>query len=182
VVRIKVWESPVRLWSEAVLRSPGMWEPHYALGDALREDGRCDDAVAAYREVVRLAPGHRDAHTNLGICLAQVGEYKQAHTSFQTALSIDPAFPRGYTNLAALAVTVGDYDEARRMYLETLRVDPRNVFARMQVARLYEEIFKDYHAAAQMCGEARAIQPFTPGVVECVERNQRLAAAKDGGR
>jgi hypothetical protein len=52
----------------------------------------------------------------------------------------------------------------------------------MQLARLYEEVFHDYHAAARMCGEARALQPFTSGVVECMERNQRLAAEKDGGR
>ena len=182
VARVRVWESPLALWTEAVTRAPGMWEPHYALGDALRDAGRCGDAVTAYREVVRLRPAHRDGHTNLGICLAQTGKYAEAETAFRTALEIDPAYPRGFTNLAALAVTVGDYDQARQMYLETLRVDPRNVFARMQLARLYEEVFKDYHSAARMCGEARALQPFTPGVVECVDRNQRLAIEKDGGR
>jgi hypothetical protein len=30
-----------------------------------------------------------------------------------------------------------------------------------------------------MCGEARALAPATPGVAECMERNQRLAAGKD---
>jgi protein O-mannosyl-transferase len=182
VARVRVWESPVRLWTEAVRRAPGMWEPHYALGDALRNEGRCADAVTAYREVVRLRPEHRNGHTNLGICLAQTGRHAEAESAFRTALTIDPAYPRGYTNLAALAVTVGDYEKARQMYLETLRLDPRNVFARMQLARLYEEVFKDHHAAARLCGEARAIQPFTPGVVECVERNQRLAIEKDNGR
>jgi protein O-mannosyl-transferase len=182
VARDRVWESPILLWTEAVSRAPGMWEPHYALGDALRDAGRCGDAVTAYQEVVRRRPGHRDAQTNLGICLAQTGRYAEAEAAFRTALEIDPAYPRGYTNLAALAVTVGDYDKARQMYLETLRVDPRNVFARMQLARLYQEVFKDYHSAARMCGEARALQPFTPGVVECVDRNQRLAIEKDGGR
>jgi hypothetical protein len=48
----------------------------------------------------------------------------------------------------------------------------------MQLAALYERTFHDYHAAAQMCGEARLIAPATPNVVECVERNQRLAAGR----
>ena len=56
------------------------------------------------------------------------------------------------------------------------------MLARMQLASLYEHTFHDYHAAARMCGEARLIAPSTPGVVECVERNQQLAAAKDQGR
>jgi hypothetical protein len=33
-----------------------------------------------------------------------------------------------------------------------------------------------------MCGEARAIAPSTPGVAECVERNEALAAAEEQGR
>jgi hypothetical protein len=52
----------------------------------------------------------------------------------------------------------------------------------MQLASLFEHTFADHHAAARMCGEARRIAPATPGVVECVERNQRLAAARDSGR
>ena len=52
----------------------------------------------------------------------------------------------------------------------------------MQLASLFEHTFGDHHAAARMCGEARRIAPATPGVVECVERNQRLAAGRDSGR
>jgi tetratricopeptide (TPR) repeat protein len=178
LARHQMWEHPVRLWSEAARRAPDMWEPHYALADALRDSGQCAAAVSEYEAVIRMRPAHRDANTNLGICLAQTGRLAEADTAFRRALEIDPGFVRGLTNLGALAITAGDFDRAREMYLEALEIDRQNVFARMQLARLYEEVFRDYHAAARMCGEARAIQPFTPGVVECVERNQKLAAAK----
>ena len=182
IARNAVWSDPVRLWRQAVERAPGMWEPYYALGDSLRTAGDCAAAVPQYQTVVRLRPGHRDAHTNLGICLAQTGRFAEAEAAFHRAIEIDPRFARSYTNLAALAITTGDYDRARVMYLAAIEVDTRNVFARMQLARLYEDVFEDYHEAAGMCGEARAIQPFTTGVVECVERNRRLAAARDEGR
>jgi hypothetical protein len=52
----------------------------------------------------------------------------------------------------------------------------------MQLASLYEHTFGDYHGAARMCGEARAIAPSTPGVVECVERNEQLARQKERTR
>src|SRR5690606_14636577 len=100
----------------------------------------------------------------------------------RTVLVLDPGYVRGYTNLGALAITRGEYELARDMYHRAIGVDDKNVLARLQLARLYEEVFEDYHAAARMCGEARAIQPFTPGVKECVERNQRQAAARDGGQ
>jgi cytochrome c-type biogenesis protein CcmH/NrfG len=182
VIRNQVWSSPVSLWAEATVRAEGMWEPHYALADSLREKGDCSAALPEYRAVVALRPNHRDAFTNLGICLAQTGQLEEAERAFRRVLDIDPAFARGYTNLGALALVAGDTTRARDYYREAIAQDPANVLARMQLASIYEKTFQDYHAAARMCGEARLLAPSTPGVVECVERNQRLAAEKDAGR
>ena len=182
VVRNQVWSDPVALWTEATVHAAGMWEPHYALADTLREKGDCTSALPEYRAVVALRPDHRDAFTNLGICLAQTGQLEDAERAFRRVLEIDPSFPRGYTNLGALALVAGDTARARDYYREAIAQDPENVLARMQLASLYEKTFHDYHAAARMCGEARLLAPATPGVVECMERNQRLAADKDAGR
>lgn len=178
VRRNQVWSSPIMLWAEATVRAEEMWEPHYALADSLREGGRCDAAISEYQKVVALRPAHRDAQTNLGICLAQTGQLEAAERAFRAALTIDPAFARGYTNLGALALLAGDTAQARDFYLQALRLDQQNVLARLQLASLYEHTFHDYHAAARMCGEARLLAPATPGVVECVERNQHLAAGQ----
>lgn len=182
VMRNQVWASPVTLWTEATRHGPGLWEPHYALADALREVGQCGPAVPEYEQVVAMRPSHRDAYTNLGICLAQTGRLEEAETAFRRALQIDPAFARGYTNLGALALVAGDAERARGYYREAIAQDPGNVLARLQLAKLYEQTFTEYRAAARMCGEARALAPATPGLAECVERNERLAAAKDRGR
>jgi protein O-mannosyl-transferase len=179
VWRNQVWADPVALWREATVHAAGMWEPHYALADSLREQRDCVGALPEYRAVVALRPDHRDAHTNLGICLAQTGQLEDSERAFRRVLEIDPSFPRGYTNLGALALVAGDTTRARDYYREAIAQDPANVLARMQLASLYENTFHDYHAAARMCGEARLLAPATPGVVECMERNQRLAA---GGR
>jgi cytochrome c-type biogenesis protein CcmH/NrfG len=176
IVRNRVWADPVALWSEATLHAEGMWEPHYALADSLREKGQCAAAVSEYEKVIAARPEHRDAHTNLGICLAQTGRTEDAERAFRRALEIDPSFARGYTNLGALALLTGDTVRARDAYLQAIVKDPDNVLARLQLASLYEKTFHDYHSAARMCGEARLLAPSTPGVVECVERNQRLAA------
>lgn len=182
VARNEVWGDPARLWREAVVHAADMWEPHYALADVLRESGDCEGAVKEYQAVVRMRPHHRDAHTNLGICLARLNRLEEAERAFTAALEIDPSFPRGYTNLASLALVAGDPGRARELYEQAIEIDARNVLARMQLARIHETVFGDFHAAARMCGEARALAPFTPGVAECVDRNQRLARAKDEGK
>jgi protein O-mannosyl-transferase len=178
VMRNRVWSDPVVLWTEATVHAEGMWEPHYALADSLREAGDCPAALPEYQRVVALHPAHRDAFTNMGICLAQTGQLEDAERSFRRVLEIDPSFPRGYTNLGALALVAGDTTRARDYYREAIAQDPGNVLARMQLANLYEKTFHDYPAAARMCGEARLLAPSTPGVVECMERNQRLAAGR----
>ena len=176
VRRNAVWASPALLWREATVHAAGMWEPHYALADTLRESGDCASAVVEYARVVTMRPHHRDAHTNHGICLAGLGRLEEAEAAFRRALDIDPGFARGYTNLGALAIVAREPDRAREFYRRALEVDPRNVLARMQLARLYETVYRDFHAAVRMCGEARAIAPATPGVEQCMERNDRLAA------
>ncbi|HEX5480491.1 MAG TPA: tetratricopeptide repeat protein [Dehalococcoidia bacterium] len=182
VRRNVVWGSAVGLWAEAASHAPGMWEPHYALADALREAGACARAIPEYEIVLRLRPSHEAARLNEGICLAQTGRAAEAEAAFRRALALDPQAVRAYTNLGALAIVEGHPEQARDAYLQAVRVDPGNVLARMQLASLYEQVFHDYHAAARMCGEARAIAPFTPGVAECAERNRRLAAEHDAGR
>lgn len=181
VARNEVWSSPVRLWREATVSAAGMWEPRYALADVLREAKDYAGAVPEYEAVIRARPMDLNAHTNLGICLAEIGRFKEAEAAFRQTLAIEPKFARGYTNLGALALVRGDVATARDAYQEALKQDPRNVLARMQLARILETSFHDYHAAARMCGEARALAPSTPGVVECVERNRKLAASADAG-
>ena len=180
--RNEVWRSPAQLWQEATVHAAGMWEPRYALADTLREGGDCHAAIPEYEVVVRLRPEHRDAQTNLGICLAEVNRLYEAEGAFRRALEIDPQFVRGYTNLGALALLDGQPERARDFYERALEVDSRNILARMQLARIFETVFHDYHSAARMCGEARAIAPDTPDVADCVDRNQKLAAARDAGR
>jgi tetratricopeptide (TPR) repeat protein len=179
LARNHTWDSPVAIWRQAVTRAPGMWEPHYALGDALREAGDCAAAVPEYDAALRLYPTHRDARTNLGICLAQTGRLDEAEMAFRRALELDPAFARAHTNLGGLAQIRGEPEAARNHYLEAIRIDPTNVVARLQLAGLYENTFHDYGAALGMCREARALAPSAPRVAECVVRLEKLVA---GGR
>jgi tetratricopeptide (TPR) repeat protein len=170
-----VWNDATVLWAEAADRSPSMWEPHYAYGDALREAEQCEAAVTEYQIVLRFNPSHRDTLVNLGICYGKLGRYREAEASFKRLLAVDPGFVRAYTNLAALAVARHEYDDAREYYLEAIRNDPRNVLAHMQLAQLYENVYRDYRAAALACDDAVRTDPRTPGAIECSKRNWQRA-------
>lgn len=171
IERNRVWQSPVAVWREAIAATPGAWQPHYALGDVLREASQCAAAVPEYEAALVLDPDNRDALTNYGICLGQLNRLTEADAALRRALFVDPRYPRGYTNLAAVALLEGDVDRARDYYQRAIGVDPRTVHARMELARIYEERLQDYRRAAQLCAEARAIAPSTPGAADCIARN-----------
>ncbi len=180
VERNRVWSDPVRLWAEAAARAPAYWEAHYALGDALRDAGRCAEAVDAYRAVLALRPGHRDAWNNLGICLAESGNPAGARQAFERALAIDPGFARAETNLGNLALMERDPVRARAHFERALALDPRNITARRQLAALFETAFGDPAAAARLCREILALAPGTPGAADCVARNDARRSSPGG--
>jgi len=173
IERNRVWQSPVAVWREAIAATPGAWEPHYALADALRENGACAPALSEYETVLAMKPATREVLTNYGICLGQLERLPEAAAAFRQALVIDPQYARGYTNLAAVSLLEGHADQARDYYQRAISVDPKNVHARMQLARIYEERLQDYARAAQLCAEARAISPSTPGATDCIVRNEQ---------
>jgi Flp pilus assembly protein TadD len=175
VDRTRVWADPVRLWSEAAARAPRLWEPHYLLADALRERRRCRDAIPEYEAVLRIQPAHRDAYNNLGICLGELRHLDAAHEAFRRALEIDPGFARARVNLGMIAMLQGDDLEARRQFEQAAAEDPRNVLARLQLARLFETSFPDPVAAARLCREVQSLAPATPGIADCVRRNEERA-------
>jgi tetratricopeptide (TPR) repeat protein len=180
--RNAAWDTAVSVWSEARRVAPDLWQARYALGDALREAGDCQSARVEYEAVLLKEPRHREALTNLGICLGQVGRFAEAATAFRRAIAVDPSWARGYTNLAAIAMLEGDAEQARDYYQRAIAVDPNNVHARVQLARIYEEVLHDYDRAIRMCEEARAISPTTAGTDECIERNRQFARAAKGGQ
>ncbi len=180
VARTHVWASPVSLWADAARAAPGAWEPHYQLGDALRESGRCAEAIEQYRIVARLRPAHRDAYNNLGICLAETRQVGAAREAFGRALAIDPSFARAHNNLGGLALLEGDPAEARRQFEQALALDPANLVARRQLASLFETVFDEPGEAARLCREILALDPRAPGAADCVARNEAKARGHSG--
>ena len=48
-----------------------------SVGEALRAQGKHDEAIAEFRTAIRLQPDHAEAHCNLGISLQQQGAYAE---------------------------------------------------------------------------------------------------------
>ena len=64
-----------------------------ALGNALKDQGKLDEAVAEYREALRIDPSFALARYNLGEALRQQGDRAGAAREFRAFLRLAPTSP-----------------------------------------------------------------------------------------
>lgn len=84
---------------KATKLSPDDAEAHSNLGDALKNLGRLDDAVASCRRALEINPDLAEAHSNLGNALQDLGQFEDAVASYRRALEINPNFAKARSNL-----------------------------------------------------------------------------------
>src|SRR5690348_14518573 len=85
-------------WRRAIALHPNFAQAHMNLGNALREEGRIEEALPHLRQALYLQPSPF-GHNNLGLALAGRGD-PQAAANFRRAIEMNPAYPEPYLNLA----------------------------------------------------------------------------------
>ena len=90
--------------TEAVRLRPNFPPSHATLAGALREVGRLDDSIAAYRRALTFPENAAtaDVHNNYGIALALRGRTAEAAAAWREALRLDPNLADARTNLELL--------------------------------------------------------------------------------
>ena len=99
-------------------------EVRFLLGDALRDQGRLDEAEGTYRAVVLQSPTLADAWGALATTLLLQLRWDEAHRAASRAIREEPAHPEGCWVRAVLRERRGDHHGARRDYLRAALGDP----------------------------------------------------------
>lgn len=84
----------------------------YERADALRNEGRTDAAVAAFREVLSYYPDYHRAWEALGRLYLERGQFCSSRCAFDRALRHNPRWPRAYRGLAESHEKLGQTDSA----------------------------------------------------------------------
>jgi spermidine synthase len=102
---------------------------HNALGIALAEKGKIDEAVAEFSEALRLEPDSARTHWHLGAALASRGAREEAIAHLHQSVQLDPKNGEAQYDLARLLVDVGQPAAAVDHFRATLRLIPNSVEA-----------------------------------------------------
>lgn len=80
-------------------------KPDYAvaycnMGNALKEQGKLDKAIEAYRKALSLKPNFAEAYSDMGNALKDQGKLEEAIAAYEKALAIKPDYAEAYINLS----------------------------------------------------------------------------------
>jgi len=120
------------------------------LAEALRLQGKFDEAVAELREAIRIEPGSARAHSGLGLALRAQSRLPEAVAAYEEAIRLDPDLIDARNGLAVALANQGRLEEAVAQFREIIRVDPDSAIGYYNLAYALADLDRDVESAAAL--------------------------------
>jgi tetratricopeptide (TPR) repeat protein len=132
--------------------NPGLADVHFSLGNALRLQGRTDEAIHEYEKAARQDPSSEEALVNLGSCLLASGRAEEALERFQQALLLPPSTVLENLQAARALLVLGRPAEA------LARAERASALAQQQNPDVLETLAEACLAAGELERSAAALE------------------------
>ena len=137
-----VYENEIALFSHIIEGNPTAHSANYNLGIALMEQGRLQEAEAAYLVEVERTPEetkYLEAVRHLASVYFGDRDYEGARRLYQYSAEVDPTDADTHQNLGSALAQLGRYQEALLSFQRALELDPELEMARANM-RLAQEM------------------------------------------
>jgi superkiller protein 3 len=94
-------------------------------GKALYEQGRLDEAIAAYQKAVKINTKDALVYGSLGKALDERGKLEEAIAAYQKAIQLNPYFASIHNNLGNGLYNQGKLEEAIAAYQKAIQLNPQ---------------------------------------------------------
>ena len=134
---------------------PKDWRAAYGLGNVYSDQGRWDDAEAAYRNAIQWAPNEVDPYVAASVVLVQPGvgadnakRFADAEGFARRAVQIDPKLAVAWDRLGVALQARGIFNsETEHSYRRAIELDPNFAVAYAHLARTLNRLGKSSEAA-----------------------------------
>jgi tetratricopeptide (TPR) repeat protein len=125
LLRVEVWQTPFRLWQDALKKSPNTYRPHNNLGKAYYERKDPETAVQHFRKSIALEPLHPEPHYNLASVLLDFGRNGEAEKEYRAAIRSNPDYYQAHLGLGSALVQNGLPNEAIESFQKAIESHQR---------------------------------------------------------
>lgn len=128
-------------------------------GIALADEGRVEDAVAAFRRALQIDPNHAPALQNLGIVALRLNDVRAAEDNLSRALQLNPRLPLALNTMGVLYARRNDFPHAVESWKKAVAVDPRQYDALYNIGLVQMQAGNREDARAALERFARTAPP-----------------------
>ena len=140
---------------EEITRTPAY---QFQLGNKHYEEGKLEEAIAAYRRCLEAEPKHADACFNLGVALGDAERYDEASACMEEAVRTDPKRAEAYNSLGYLASRRREPQQAISYWEKAIALQPNYAHAHFSLGAMllqtgdYARGFAEYEWRLQLGG------------------------------
>jgi tetratricopeptide (TPR) repeat protein len=120
------------------------------LAEALRLQGRFDEAVDELRAALRIDPAFARAHAGLGLALRGQGMDTEAIAAYREAIRHDPDLIDARNGLAVMLAGRGQLEDAVSEFRQIVRIDPDSAIGYYNLAYALADLDRDVESAAAL--------------------------------
>jgi len=158
VKQLSYWENSMTLFRHANQVTEDNYIAHGCLGEALRAEGRYDEALAEYRAAIAINPQYVAALINLGGVLGLVGRTSEAIVPLRTAVRIQHDDVAAHNGLGLALAIQGRLKEALEQFEIAALLDPASVGAHISLGNTLGNLGRLDQAISEF-SEALRLQP-----------------------
>lgn len=114
-----------RILQSEVEAYPDLVDAHNALGVALINQSRREEALAVFRAAARLAPDSAEANNNIASVLSELGRYEEALPYLQKTVNARPQLAEAHHNVGTILQSLKRHEEAITSFEKALQLAPR---------------------------------------------------------
>jgi protein O-GlcNAc transferase len=125
--------------SRAIQIAPDQPIFHNNLGNAYRDNGRCEQAIVCYQKALQIQPDLIETYINMGIAYHQSADLDRAASALKKAIELKPNSAEAYYNLGNTFKEQRLFDEAISCYRQATALNPMLVEAFYNQANILEK-------------------------------------------
>ena len=154
----KNYESAEKIAKLAIEKYPDFSLSWKVLGAVLRQTGRLEESLEAYKNVTKISPNDHEGYFGLANVYHNLNLLQDAKEGYLKAISLNPKYPEALNNLGIIYKKLNVFEDAEAAHREAINLKPKDATFHNNLGVLHKILGK-YEEAISKFSKAILLNP-----------------------